>query len=446
MNFDARQIAEATGGQVMRDAGSGPILTDTRALGEDSWFLALSGERFDGHAFAGAAASAGAIGAVFSRPVDGWAGGEVRVQDTTRAFQDLGRAARDRLRCPVVGLTGSAGKTTTRAMIALALGELGEVHQTVGNLNNHLGVPMTLLAAPPSAAAAVVEMGTSSHGEIAVLADIARPSVRLVLNVGASHLEELGGLEGVAAEKGALLAGARPGDLVIKNHDDRRVMAMPTDPRARVLTFGRDPNCDVVIEDAAVEASSLGTRIALRVGRARLDLTVPSPGIHLASNAAAAIAIAHGLGLDVNAAAVSLADYAPVGMRLRKEILPNGVVAINDAYNANPDSMAASLRMLAGLPGRRVAVLGDMLELGAGEGRLHREVIALATSLKLDRVVLVGPRMAAASQPPAESFPDPDSAADGLRGILGAGDIVLFKGSRGAKVERVLSALRDEVI
>ncbi|TNE88575.1 MAG: UDP-N-acetylmuramoyl-tripeptide--D-alanyl-D-alanine ligase [Deltaproteobacteria bacterium] len=445
MNFDASQIARATGGELLRDAPAGPVLTDTRTLVEGSWFLALSGERFDGHAFADKAAAAGATGAVFSREVDGWTGGEVRVADTTRAYQDLGRAARDRLKGPVIALTGSAGKTTTRAMIALAVGELGHVHQTVGNLNNHLGVPMTLLAAPEDAGASVVEMGTSSHGEIAVLADIGRPDVRLVLNVGASHLQELGGLEGVAAEKGALFASARAGDLVIKNFDDRRVMGMPTHPRARVLTFGSDPGCHVVIEGASIVPETLSTRVALRVDRALFEFTVPSPGVHLASNAAAALTVALGLGLDLRRAADSLAAYEPVGMRLRREELPGDITAINDAYNANPESMRASLRMLAQLPGRRVAVIGDMLELGAGEARMHREVVELAGSLGLDLLVLVGPRMCAAASPGAHAFEEATDAAPLLRDFLTAGDVVLFKGSRGAKVERVLHALRDEV-
>ncbi|MCO4747447.1 MAG: UDP-N-acetylmuramoyl-tripeptide--D-alanyl-D-alanine ligase [Proteobacteria bacterium] len=446
MKFTATEIAEATGGAVVRDGGAGVVLTDTRTLDGGSWFLALAGERFDAHDFAGQAASAGALGAVFSRAVEGWSGAEVRVADTTVALQDLGRAARDRIAGPVVGLTGSAGKTTTRAMLALALGELGTVHQTVGNLNNQLGVPMTLCAAPEDCGAAVVEMGTSSHGEIALLADIARPDVRIVLNVGAAHLEELGGLEGVAREKGTLLTSARPGDVVIRNRDDVHVMRIDVPEGARSITYGNHVDADVRLVSAEIHAESLSTRAEITVDGQRLALSVPSPGLHLASNAASAIAAAFALGLDLERAAKAIGSYEAVGMRLRCERLPNGVLAINDAYNANPDSMKASLRTLAALPGRRVAVLGDMLELGTDEAQHHTDVAEYAMGLGLERVVLVGPRMRVAA-PASEQVWTFESGADAvapLSRFLTAGDTALFKGSRGARVERILQALAGE--
>lgn len=447
MKFDAAQIAAATGGAVIRDGGPGLVLTDTRTLGPATWFLAIAGERFDGHDFGAQAAASGATGGIFSRDVAGWTGGEVRVDDTTQALQDLGRAARKRLSGPVVGLTGSAGKTTTRAMIALALEELGPVHQTVGNLNNHLGVPMTLCAAPEDTAVTVVEMGTSSPGEIAVLADIARPTIRLVLNVGAAHLEELGGLEGVAEEKGALVRSATFGDLVLLNRDDPYVMRIPVPPGARVLTFGFDAASDVVVESAEVVAESLTTVAKIRARGQLVEVSISSPGVHLASNAAAALACALGRGLDLSRAAAAISRYEPVGMRLRRELLPSGVVAINDAYNANPDSMRASLRTLASLPGRRIAVLGDMLELGSEEARHHIEVADFARGQDLDLVVLVGPRMSLASASTAGvlACKDGSDAVEPLRKFLSSGDTVLFKGSRTARVERILQALAEEV-
>jgi UDP-N-acetylmuramoyl-tripeptide--D-alanyl-D-alanine ligase len=444
MNVDAAFIAAATGGRALRDAGAGPVSTDTRAIVPGSWFLAIVGDRFDGHDFLAAAAEAGAAGCVVQRdPGPSWSGGVVLVDDTTPALQDLGRAARATLRGPVVGLSGSSGKTTTRTFIALALAPLGVVHQTVGNLNNHLGVPMTLLAAPPDAAACVVEMGTSSPGEIAFLADLATPDVRLLVNVGPAHLEELGGLEGVAREKGSLFDASRPGDIVVVNLDDPFLRAHPVPAGVRRVTWGEGG--DVELLSADLDPDTLHTLAVFRTPDGEVSVQLPTPGRHIAHNAAGALAVAFALGVPCAEAAANLARYEPVGMRLRAEALPGGVLALNDAYNANPASMEASLRLLAGLPGRRVAVLGDMLELGPDEASWHQQVVGLARELALDLVVLVGPRMAAASAacPGSLAFEVAESAVAALRERLVSGDRVLFKGSRGARVERVIAGLRE---
>ena len=444
MNFTAEQIAEATGGTVVRDAGSGPIGTDTRTLSGGEWFVAIVGERYDAHDHLDAASSA--LGVVVDRDVD-FDGGVVRVDDTTQALQDLGRAARARLQTPVVGLTGSAGKTTTRALIALALSPMGRVHQTVGNLNNHFGVPLTLVATPANTAVSVVEMGTSGPGEIALLADIGTPDVRLIVNIGASHLEELGGLDGVAVEKGALFRSARPGDVCCINTDDPRLVDMAVPDGVRVVRFGWGESVDVQLVDAEIDPGRLHTLARIRVGDVFVDCDLPAPGVHLAHNATAALAVAHALGVDPREAAAALADYAPVGMRLAVQPLGNGVTAFNDAYNANPTSMQASLDMFASLPGRKAVVLGDMLELGAEEARFHDEVAERAVRLGFERILLVGPRMSAA-------LPDGDAgridrAVNGdllvpdLASWLRPGDLVLFKGSRGARVERILQRLEE---
>jgi UDP-N-acetylmuramoyl-tripeptide--D-alanyl-D-alanine ligase len=420
----------------------GEVATDTRALPPGAWFVALVGERFDAHAFAAQARAAGAGGGVFQRLPEGWSGPWVEVADTTRALQDLGRHARSRLRVPVVGLTGSSGKTTTRRLIACALAQLGPVHQTTGNLNNHLGVPLTLLATPDGAAAAVVEMGTSAPGEIRFLAELGVPDVRVIVNVGPAHLEELGGLEGVAREKGALFDTARPGDVCVVNADDPflRDRAVP----GRRLTWGAAEGADVRLLDVTVDAEGWRTVARYATPAGVVEATIPTPGTHVAHDAGAALAVAVALGLDVRRAAADLAAYEPVGMRMRPESLPGGVVAINDAYNANPASTKASLDTLASMPGRRVAVLGDMLELGAGEAAFHREVAAHAAGLGLDLVVLVGPRMAAAADAAPGAWVDATTEAVGprLAAWLRPGDRVLFKGSRGARVERVLEAVR----
>lgn len=440
MKLTHLDIAVATGGTPHGGAHDGVVATDTRTLPDGCWFLALVGDRFDGHDFAAKAAAAG--GGIFSRPVEGWDRPWVAVDDTTVALQDLGRWARDRLDGPVVALTGSSGKTTTRALVACALSPMGHVHQTGGNLNNHLGVPMTLLAAPPDAAAHVVEMGTSSPGEIRFLAELARPDVRLVLNVGPAHLEELGGLEGVAVEKGAMYDTAGADDVCIVNLDDP--FLRDRRPTARTITWGRDEAADIRLLDVAVDATTWSTSARYATPGGLVRATIPAPGVHIAHDAGAALAIAYALGVDLADAAHALSDYAPVGMRLRPEGLPGGVLAINDAYNANPASVNASLDTLAAMDGRRVAVLGDMLELGPDEAALHVEVAQGAVARGLDLVVLVGPRMAATgvSGDAVWRAEDGTTLASDLAAWLRRGDRVLFKGSRGARVERVLDAVR----
>ncbi len=421
--------------------------TDTRKLSGGAWFVALVGERFDGHAFLDRATEA--AGCVVQRRPSAreWQGGIVVVPDTTKALQDLGRFARSELVGPVVGVTGSAGKTTTRALIALALSPLGVVNATEGNLNNHLGVPMTLCAAAPGAAATVVEMGTSSPGEIRFLAEMARPNVRLIVNVGAGHLEELGGLDGVAMEKGEIFATATAGDVCCINFDDPLVAALPIPGGVRMLGYGAAPESDVRLVAASIDPVRLVTRASIAVAGHPVEVEIPVPGLHLAHNAAAALAVAYACGVDPQTAAHAMARYEPVGMRMRSETLPGPVHVINDAYNANPTSMRASLDTLAALPGRRVAVLGDMLELGGDESAFHDEIARHAHQLGIELVVLVGQRMAlAAMDLPADHVwraeQGPRIAGD-LAAWLQPTDRVLFKGSRGARVERVLQAVEQ---
>jgi len=445
MTFDGATIASVTGGRLVKDAPAGRIHTDTRSLEAGDWFLAFRGERFDGHRFLEQALSSGAAGCIVDEAWGGAdpAGGLVVVPDTLRAYQDLGRHARRQFEGVVVGLSGSSGKTTTRSFIALALSPLGKVHQTVANLNNHIGVPKTLLAAPSDAVAQVVEMGTSSPGEIQVLAQIGEPDLRLLVNVGPAHLEELGGLDGVALEKGALFRTARPGDVVVVNLDDPYIAAMVLPQGVRRVTWG--VGGDVELLDAVLDADTLHTVSTFRTPTGTFTASLPTPGRHLAHNAAGAVAVAWALGVAPHAAVAALEGYEPVGMRLKAQDLPGGVLALNDAYNANPASMAASLRLLASLPGRRLAVLGDMLELGPDEAAFHDEVATLAHDLALDGVVFVGPRMQAASTkcPGALAFATPGAAVEPTRALLQSGDRVLFKGSRGAHVEQVLQGLEQ---
>ena len=448
MILRADEIAAATGGTLVHHGPPGDIGTDSRRIGPGVWFLALVGDRFDGHTFLPHAAAAGCAGAIATATPEGWESGLVLVPDTLRALQDIARYARASFQGPVVGLTGSAGKTTTRALIALALEGMGRVHQTEGNLNNHIGVPLTVLRAPVDAAVWVLEMGMNHPGEIDVLQDIARPTVRLVTNVGPAHLEGCGGtLGGVAAAKGELFAGARPGDVCIVNADDPRVAALPVPAGARVIRYGVARDADVRLTDAAVDPMALVTRFRVEADEGVVLGQLPGPGLHLAHNAAAAVAVASALRVSFDGLGARLARYQPVGMRLRIEDGPGGIRVLNDAYNANPMSMAASLRALAAIPDvRKVALLGDMLELGPSEAEAHAEVLTLANSLGLDLVGLAGPRFAAAAagDPGVIAAADANELADRVRDALRPGDLVLLKGSRGLQMERVLTALAEE--
>ncbi|MEL6344891.1 MAG: UDP-N-acetylmuramoyl-tripeptide--D-alanyl-D-alanine ligase, partial [Myxococcota bacterium] len=324
------------------------------------------------------------------------------------------------------------------------------IHSTAGNLNNHIGVPLTILRAPLDAAAWVIEMGMNHLGEIHQLQDIAGPTVRLITNVGPAHTEGVGGIEGVARAKGELFDGARPGDICVINHDDPRVRRMSLPEGVRVVRFGTAPVCDVRLTDVALDPNALTTRFRLEtdlgVGLGHID----SPGVHLAMNAAAAATVAVALHQPIEVAAAAISGYAPVGARQRVERLDNGIVVLNDAYNANPISTAASLRTLAAAAGsRRIALLGDMLELGVEEADYHQQMLSLALSLGLEQIGLVGPRYAAAHAvlgAPGQVLIA--ETADGLGPLLAdqlsSGDIVLLKGSRGMAMERLLTTLTQK--
>jgi len=441
MTFNGSELAQATGGRLGTDGPSGPIVTDTRRLTPGSWFLALRGDRFDGHHFLAHAADAGCVGIVAETAPADWNRGLVLVQDTLRALQDCAAAARTMLKVPVVGITGSAGKTTTRVMIGEVLATLGRIHQTEGNLNNHIGLPLTLLATPPDADVLVLEMGMSAPGEIAELQAIGRPTHRLITNVSAAHLEGTGSLRVVAACKQELFDGARHGDTLLVNDDDHRVRSMPVPPGTRVLRYGSEQGVDVRLIHAELDLNRLHTLVQLEIHGQSLTARVPSPGRHLALDACAAAAVGWVLGVDTDSIAAGLGRYRPVGMRMRVE-QRGGITVLNDAYNANPASMKAALETLAAIRGRRrIALLGDMLELGADEDEAHREIVELAVSLDLDLIGLAGPRMTRCVPPGALIAADSTELAQLLIGELRDGDVVLVKGSRGARMERALDGL-----
>jgi UDP-N-acetylmuramoyl-tripeptide--D-alanyl-D-alanine ligase len=460
-SFTSGELASATGGRWIAAAPAtvAGVSTDTRAIPAGSAFVALRGERFDGHDFLAGAVRAGAACAVVAQDRAGAAAAAapglplLAVDDTLAALGAIARLHRLRFAIPVVGVTGSNGKTTTRAMIAAILATRGPVLATEGNLNNEVGVPLTLLRLSPGHTAAVIEMGMNHRGEIGRLTAIAEPRVGLVTNAFPAHLEGLGTVDGVADAKGELYKGLAADGIVVANADDPRMLHRARKSGRRVLTFsgGKDREADVVVLDVLSQDPD-GMRFLLGVGTKELEVRLPLVGEHNAVNAAAAAAVALALGCTDREIVRGLLDVRPVGRRLRIERLPSGVLLVDDCYNANPASMKAALltlRQLAG-GGRALAALGDMLELGTAEWDLHRELGRDAAAAGLAALAAFGPRArltrdaaveAGLAPPDAFHTEDPRALAAFLRDRLRPGDVLLVKGSRGMKLERLVEAL-----
>jgi UDP-N-acetylmuramoyl-tripeptide--D-alanyl-D-alanine ligase len=455
-------LAEHAGGELVR-RGTRPIATaciDSRLVRPGALFVAIVAAR-DGHDFVDDAITAGATGVLQERGRAQPDGDVtiVEVDDTLAAMQRLAARSRDLVHGPVVAISGSNGKTTTRAMIAAVLGgAMPDVLCTRGNLNNHLGVPLTLLDELDERTivprAMVVELGMSAPGENDRLAAIVRPTIAVVTSIALEHLESMGSIEAIAAAEAEPFAYVAPGGAVVVPADEP--LLAPHLPRAgaAVIRFGPDEDAEVRIVDVAVGER---TRARLRVGRGGpvVEVALRPFGSHNARNAAAALAVGLHLGLPVQQMIESLEAVEPVGDRGRTLVLgPHLVVA--DCYNANPGSVAAALASLVELrtarSGPLVAVLGDMLELGPTEDELHAEVGRLCAQLGLDAVATMGPRSAAIARAAAaggvavERCDDAPAAAAWVRARLadGAPGAVLVKGSRGMKLERVIAALCGE--
>jgi UDP-N-acetylmuramoyl-tripeptide--D-alanyl-D-alanine ligase len=465
------EIVRAVGGRLLagEDAPAPTgVSTDTRALAAGDLYVPLAGERFDGHAFAADALARGAAGVLLDEsaaaagPVaDSVAAARARgafavaVPHTLRALGDLARAVVRRSPARVVAITGSMGKTTVKGMVAHLLGAVGPVCATLGNFNNLVGLPLSVFRTTRADRFLVLEMGMSEPGEIARLAAIAPPHVGLVTNVAEVHLEQLRTLEAVADAKGELYRALAPGAVAVVNLDDPHVRAQAAAAGVtRRLTFGAGRDADVQVGPATVRAD--GTPEAwLTVRGERVRVALQLLGAHAVWNAAAALAAVLATLGDAApspaALAADLAGFAPAKNR-GERFVKDGVTWLSDCYNANPRATKAALETLAGAPvrGRRVAVLGDMRELGDHAPRAHSETGAAAAALGVDRLVAVGEwarTMAdgatAAGLPAARVATAADvlDMADDLRGWLRDGDWVLVKGSRGARMERLLEAL-----
>jgi UDP-N-acetylmuramoyl-tripeptide--D-alanyl-D-alanine ligase len=441
MTLELEEVARALGaGAGVRRVKVTGWSVDTRTQQPGDVYFALRGPNFDGHDFAAAALEKGAAAVVVDRPVAG-SGEQLVVGDTLAALQHAGAWARERWGGTVIGVTGSAGKTTTKDAIAHLLGAEIPVGRTIGNLNNHVGVPLSILRLPDAVRAAVLEMGMNHAGEIARLAEIARPEIGVVTNVGHAHVEFFDSIEGVAAAKRELIEGLRPGGVAVLNADDQRVSRFRDSHPGRSITFGFSEGADVRAE--AADLSDSGSRFrALGV-----DYQTGLTGKHAVMNLLAAIAVAQVLEIAPERLREPVATFATGRMR-GERTEHRGVTIWNDCYNSNPDAAESMIEVLGATPARRrIAVLGEMLELGRASEELHRRVGRYAAGHGVD--LLIGVRGAArwmveearAAGMSAEAAVFVDDAAEAgefTRAAAAAGDAVLFKGSRGVRVERAV--------
>ena len=426
---------------------------DSRTLASGDVFFAIVARR-DGHDFAAAAARRRAAGLVVSRPV-ALAGDSdafvIEVADTTRALQDLARYVRRESRARVVAITGSAGKTTTKDAIAELIGSRFKVVKNAGNLNNHLGLPLSLLELRHGADVAVMELGMNHAGEIRTLVDVATPEVRVWTNVGEAHIGHFGSAAAIADAKAEILEGASPDSLLVANADDAQVMARVPAFAGRIITFGTVENAHVRavdIEDLGLD----GSRAVLVAPAGRRDLKVPLLGRGHLMNVVCAAAVALEMGIDLDTIVARAAGLKPSSRRGAVLRLPKGVTVIDDSYNSSPSALTRSLDVIArAWAARRIAVIGEMLELGQLSETLHRECGRAAASSKLARLFTIGGEPARAlgeaavgAGLPAAAvthFDNSTDAAPAIAAQLTAGDVVLVKGSRGTRTDLVVERL-----
>lgn len=420
------------------------ITTDSRKIEKGCVFIAVVGERFDGNDFVMEALEKGAAAAVVSRHFDDdrciW------VPNTLDAYSAMACNYRKQFHPLVVGVTGSVGKTTTKEMVAAILSKFGKTLKNEGNRNNEIGLPETVLKLDESTELAVFEMGMSALGEISRLSRCAMPYAGIITCIGVSHIEMLGSQENILKAKMEILDGMPADGLLVLNGDDPFLNSVRDSLTCRVATFAVDnDSCDVTARE--ISCKTFPSTFTIRdKEHGSFYVTIPCSGIHAVKDALAAYTLATRLGLDPGKCASALSEYAPSGMRQRFRTV-RGITVIEDCYNANPDSMEASLKTLADLPcnGIKIAVLGDMLELGDISDDAHRKTGVLAGTLGLDILLCCGEKMKLAAETAAEAgvscvrhFEDKMEIADYLRECAHAGDMVLFKASRGMALEDIM--------
>ena len=449
-NFTISEIIDASGGKFFGDLDllskeASFITTDSRKATKGGVFAAIVGERVDGHSFIPQCIELGMICSIAERtPSDGSA--HILVENTPEALRKIAKAYREKFDIPFVGISGSVGKTSTKEIIASVLAEHFHTHKTQGNFNNALGVPITLFALEETHTAAVIEMGISDFGEMSILAEMAQPDIAVLTNVGKCHLENLKDLEGVLKAKTEMLKYLKKGGTVVLNGDDVNLRKSEIPEGAAVIYYGLGGDNDIFATDIKSDNESF-TDFMVHTKEGEFKARINSLGNHMVQNALAAVAVAKTLGLTEKEIVDGLENYRTIGGRANI-IKTEKLTIIDDCYNANPESMKASLKTLSNFDGRRVALLGDMKELGEKEKELHFEIGSLAGELNLDLIITVGDlalEMYKAARPKidAEWYQSIEEAKLYMYENLTIGDTVLVKASHSMKFDELVELIKE---
>lgn len=469
------QVADMCGGTLAHEERDSNIVIhgitrDSREMQPGQLYVPLIGERFDGHDYAVQTLAAGAAASLWEEgipiPEELTDAPIILVADTLSALQRLAASYREQLNVRIVGITGSNGKTTTKDLTAAVLGTAFRVHKTEGNLNNHIGVPLTLLQLDESTETAVLEMGMSDFGEIELLTNIASPDAAIITNIGDAHMLQLGSRAGIAEAKLEIASGLRPGGALIFNGDEplirERLASIELPEQTELVPFGSSQDCLWSAANITLNADSatfdvVSPQLSDEEQEQLRGVFLPVPGAHNVSNALAAIAVSHRFGVSIEQIREGLASVTLTGMRIQPVTAFNGAKVLNDAYNANPTAVRAAIDLVEELDGyrRKWVVLSDMLELGPEEEELHRGVGAYVTPNKADALLTCGTLAqyiadgaskafaAAGRADDVRHFENKEELTAWLREQLSSDDLVLVKGSRGMRMEQVVQALEN---
>lgn len=450
IDFTLKQIADITGGEYfgpaeMLNTKINGITIDSRAVQPGNLFVPIVGERFDGHNFIPSAVEKGAV-ATLSHKDGQWDHPVIRVQSTEEAFRAIAGAYRARFDIPVIGVTGSVGKTTTKELIASVLSQRLDTLKNQGNLNNQTGVPLTLFRLRNEHGAAVVEMGTNHFGEIAALSDIVRPTIGVITNIGESHIEYLGSRDGILREKCDVFKNIGANGRAIVNGDDDKLCTL-RGKMDNLITYGFGEENDIRAEDVE-DRGFEGSVFTAVYGEKALRLTVPAPGQHMVMNAMCAMAVGLALGMREEEISNGVAAYVPAAGRM-DIIKGKSITVLSDAYNASPTSMKGSIDIACRAEGRSVLILGDMLELGDNAPAYHYQVGQHAAAAGADLLISVGELSREINRGASEGgvrtmhFPNRDELTQRLASIIQAGDTVLVKASHCMGLDNIAEYLKN---
>ena len=444
--FTLAEIAASCGGkyvgeEALKNTAITSVERDSRAVKDGSLFLAIKGERVDGHDFIEKCYDSGALCAICEKAPENPKKPYILVDSTLNAVKDIAKAYREKFDIPVVGVSGSVGKTSTKEMLYAVLSQRFKTHKTQGNLNNELGVPLTILSMPEEAQAAVIEMGISDFGEMTRLARVAQPTICVLTIIGCCHLENLGDHDGVMKANTEMFIYARDGAEFILNGDDDKLSTITDVNGKKPIFFGIDSKNDYYAEDIENNGEG-GVSCKLCFGDTKLDVIIPAIGTYMVSNALAAAAAGKLLGLSNEQIKNGIEAYKTVGSRAN--VINNGKIRIiDDCYNANPTSVKASLETLKNFRGRTVAVLGDMKELGTDELQLHFDTGAYAKQIGIDVVLAAGPlAKSLADGADGKWYETKEELIKALPEIIKEGDTVLVKASHSMQFEKIVDFLK----